>query len=381
MSAGVYVHCDAAGIDRAAAPVETRNLNWVLITTILTSGLAFLESSAFNVGLPAIGETFNASASDLQWAINSYLLPLGALLLLGGAAGDRFGRVHLLVAGTALFGAASIGCALAATLPWLLIGRTAQGVGAAMLMPNSLAILGSAFGGEARGRAIGTWASMGAVIAAVGPVFGGWLIDVVGWRSIFFNQPSSGDRRDRIGSHVCPRPAPREKCAATGFAWRFVCDLHAWRRWGLTIGSGHEGWTPTAVLLVSGGIILMLGFLLIEKSKGKRNDANCPVRVIKFHRAHCADLSPLWSLGGPARARSLRTNSGCRLFGCRNRRRAAPVRVSCGVSLACHGQTSWKGRGSGCHFPSDHWWPLAASCLRLESDRTRITGRQFFPLL
>ena len=185
MSAGVYVHCDAAGVARAAAPAETRNPTWVLITTILASGLAFLEGSVFNVGLPAIGETFNASASDLQWAINAYLLPLGALLLLGGAAGDRFGRVRLLVAGTALFGAASIGCALAATLPWLLIGRAAQGVGAAMLMPNSLAILGSAFAGEARGRAIGIWASMGAVIAAVGPVFGGWLIDVVGWRSIF----------------------------------------------------------------------------------------------------------------------------------------------------------------------------------------------------
>ena len=152
MSAGVYVHCDAAGVARAAARAETRNPTWVLITTILASGLAFLEGSVFNVGLPAIGETFNASASDLQWAINAYLLPLGALLLLGGAAGDRFGRVRLLVTGTALFGAASIGCALAATLPWLLIGRAAQGVGAAMLMPNSLAILGSAFAGEARGR-------------------------------------------------------------------------------------------------------------------------------------------------------------------------------------------------------------------------------------
>ena len=115
MSAGVYVHCDAAGVARAGAPAETRNPTWVLITTILASGLAFLEGSVFNVGLPAIGETFNASASDLQWAINAYLLPLGALLLLGGAAGDRFGRVRLLVAGTALFGAASIGCALAAT--------------------------------------------------------------------------------------------------------------------------------------------------------------------------------------------------------------------------------------------------------------------------
>ena len=237
MSAGVYVHCNAAGVARAAAPAETRNPTWVLITTILVSGLAFLEGSVFNVGLPAIGETFNASASDLQWAINAYLLPLGALLLLGGAAGDRFGRVRLLVAGTALFGAASIGCALAATLPWLLIGRAAQGVGAAMLMPNSLAILGSAFRGEARGRAIGIWASMGAVIAAVGPVFGGWLIDVVGWRSIFFNQPSSGDRRDCIGSHVCSRPAPRKKCAATGFAWRFACYLHAWHH---HVGTDHR---------------------------------------------------------------------------------------------------------------------------------------------
>ena len=270
MSGGVYVHCDAAGVARAAAPAETRNPTWVLITTILASGLAFLEGSVFNVGLPAIGETFNASASDLQWAINAYLLPLGALLLLGGAAGDRFGRVRLLVAGTALFGAASIGCALAATLPWLLIGRAAQGVGAAMLMPNSLAILGSAFAGEARGRAIGIWASMGAVIAAVGPVFGGWLIDVVGWRSIFLiNLPPA------IGAIVLAlmfvRDPRREKNAPPldllgGLL--ATCTLGT-ITWGLTMGSGHEGWTPTAVLLVSGGIILMLGFLLIEKSKGK----------------------------------------------------------------------------------------------------------------
>src|SRR5262249_45570922 len=128
-----------------------------------------------------------------------------------GAAGDRFGRVHLLVAGTALFGAASIGCALAATLPWLLIGLTAQGVGAARLMPNSLAILGSAFAGEARGRAVGIWASMGAVIAAVGPVFGGCLIDMVGWRSIFVINlpPAIGARLAAATQSVIASPARR----------------------------------------------------------------------------------------------------------------------------------------------------------------------------
>ena len=147
MSAGVYVHCDAAGVARAAAPAETRNPTWVLITTILASGLAFLEGSVFNVGLPAIGETFNASASDLQWAINAFFCPRSALAT-RGRGGRSVRRVRLLVAGTALFGAASIGCALAATLPWLLIGRAAQGDEAAMLTPNSLAILGSAFAGE-----------------------------------------------------------------------------------------------------------------------------------------------------------------------------------------------------------------------------------------
>ena len=125
MNAAVYVHCDAAGAEAAGSARQTRHPSWVLITTILASSLAFLEGSVINVGLPAIGATFNASTGDLQWAINAYLLPLSALLLLGGAAGDRFGRVRLLVVGTTLFGAASIGCALAPSLPWLLIGRSA----------------------------------------------------------------------------------------------------------------------------------------------------------------------------------------------------------------------------------------------------------------
>src|ERR1700748_1961585 len=170
---------------RDAAVGKTRHPNWVLATTILASGLALVDGSEFNGGLPAGGASFKAAPSDLQWVINAYLLPLSALLLLGGAAGDRYGRVRLLGGGTILFAAASAACALAPGLPVLLAARGAQGIGAAILMPNSLAILGASFSGEARGRAIGIWASVGAVLAAIGPVIGGWLIDVVGWRAIF----------------------------------------------------------------------------------------------------------------------------------------------------------------------------------------------------
>src|SRR6185312_8568288 len=235
----IYAHCDAALATGSASARETRHSNWLLTTTILASSLAFLNGSVVNIGLPSVGGTFKASPGDLQWVINAYLLPLSALLLLGGAAGDRFGRVRLLIIGTAIFGGASIACALAPSLPWLLVGRSLQGVGAALLMPNSLAILGAAFSGEARGRAIGIWASMGAVMGAVGPVLGGWLIDTVGWRSIFLiNLPLATGALEAI-------------------------------TWGLTIGSGHAGWTPAALLLAFAGVALMLSFLAVEWSKGE----------------------------------------------------------------------------------------------------------------
>src|ERR1700719_2308549 len=122
MNAG-YTQCDAAQAKRLTSTREARHPNWVLASTILASGLAFVDGSVVNVGLPAIGVTFKANASDLQWVVNAYLLPLSALLLLGGAAGDQFGRVRLLVIGTVLFGAASLACAFAPNLFWLLAGR------------------------------------------------------------------------------------------------------------------------------------------------------------------------------------------------------------------------------------------------------------------
>jgi EmrB/QacA subfamily drug resistance transporter len=156
-----------------------------LAATILGSSLAFLDGSVVNVALPALARQLNADPATLSWAINAYLLPLGALILLGGGLGDHFGRRRVFLVGLILFTGASILCAAAPTFAWLLAGRGAQGVGAALLMPNSLAILGGAFVGEERGRAIGTWAAVGAMAGVVGPIAGGWLIDVVGWRFVF----------------------------------------------------------------------------------------------------------------------------------------------------------------------------------------------------
>src|SRR6476646_368594 len=130
---------------------------WTLAGSILASSLAFVDGSVTNVALPAIKADLQTGAIGLQWVINAYLLPLSALLLLGGALGDRFGRRRMFLGGIILFAIASIICALAPSLEALLTGRVLQGIGAAMLMPNSLALLGGAFHGEARGRAIGTW--------------------------------------------------------------------------------------------------------------------------------------------------------------------------------------------------------------------------------
>src|ERR1700738_663931 len=185
MSNALHVPHDTAAARAAEGAGSAAYPRLVIAATILASSLAFIDGSVVNVGLPAIGRSFQADAVGLQWVVNAYLLPLSALLLLGGAAGDRFGRRRLLMAGVLLFGLASLACAAAPTLLWLLIARFVQGASAAMLMPNSLAILGQSFSGEAKGRAIGIWAAAGAAAGAVGPGLGGGVLDLGSWRGIF----------------------------------------------------------------------------------------------------------------------------------------------------------------------------------------------------
>ncbi|HEY7852122.1 MAG TPA: MFS transporter, partial [Caulobacteraceae bacterium] len=185
MSSVLHHACDGAAARAEPAGPPAGRPALILATTILASSLAMIDGSVVNVGLPAIGRGLHGGSADLQWVINAYLLPLSALLLFGGALGDRLGRRNTLVLGVALFAAASAACAWAPSLGLLLAGRAVQGIGAALLMPASLAILGASFSGEAKGRAVGAWGAAGAVAGAVGPVLGGWLIDTAGWRWIF----------------------------------------------------------------------------------------------------------------------------------------------------------------------------------------------------
>jgi EmrB/QacA subfamily drug resistance transporter len=169
-------------MDHPTASVETR---WILPATILGSSLGFIDSSVVNVALPAIQHNLHASLATVQWIVNGYMLMLASLILPGGSAGDRFGRRRIFLIGLGGFVAASLACALAPGAGSLIVARLVQGVAAALLVPASLAIIGSGFSGEARGRAIGTWAGAAALTTAFGPPLGGWLIDTVGWRAIF----------------------------------------------------------------------------------------------------------------------------------------------------------------------------------------------------
>jgi EmrB/QacA subfamily drug resistance transporter len=191
---------------------------------------------------------------------------LGALILLGGSLGDHFGRRRMFLLGLTLFAAASILCAAAPTFAWLLAGRSVQGIGAALLMPNSLAILGGAFSGEDRGRAIGTWAAAGAVAGAVGPIMGGWLIDVVGWRSIFFiNIPVA-----LAAGYFLMRYVDEQKESATsprldGVGAALATAALGLLTWSLTEASGSEYLSGAVWPATLGGLALFGIFLWQEK--------------------------------------------------------------------------------------------------------------------
>lgn len=261
------MHVTMLGLRMATGKLHHPNL--VLATCILASSLSFVDGSVTNVALPAIGKSLGGGAADLQWVINAYLLPLSALLLLGGAAGDRYGRRQLLVGGTGLFAIASILCALAPDLNLLLAGRALQGIGAAILMPNSLAILGASFSGEARGRAIGIWASMGAVMAAIGPVLGGWLIDMVGWRAIFFINLPLAAGAIALGILFVTDSHDRDRPALDVPGGLLATAALGALTWGLTIGSGHGGWTMLAITGVAVGLALLLAFVGVERWRGE----------------------------------------------------------------------------------------------------------------
>ena len=159
---------------------------WILAATILGSSMAFIDSTVVNVALPALQASFQASVVDVQWVVESYGLLLAALILVGGSLGDLLGRRLVFLTGVTIFAAASAACGFSSTIHYLIMARSIQGIGAALLVPGSLTIISTSFDEENRGQAIGTWSGFTAITTAIGPVLGGWLVEHASWRWVFW---------------------------------------------------------------------------------------------------------------------------------------------------------------------------------------------------
>jgi len=240
---------------------------WVLLVTVLGSGLVALDATVVNVALPVIGQGFGAGLTSLQWIVNAYSLTLAGLLLLGGSLGDRYGRRRLFVVGILWFAVASLMCAIAPNAASLIVARALQGIGAALLTPGSLAIIETTFHPEDRAAAIGAWSGLGGVMIAIGPIFGGYLTTAMSWRLIFFiNLPFAA-----LAAWAAMRHLPESRHETAPARLDYVgASLAALGLGGvvfaLTAGP-VDGWdAPTVLVSGVGGIIALVSFILVESS-------------------------------------------------------------------------------------------------------------------
>src|SRR5713101_387765 len=248
----------------AAASCSKTRGRWILAATILASSMAFIDGTVVNVALPALQTNLNATATDVQWVVESYALFLSALLLVGGSLGDHYGRRRIFLLGVAIFAIASGACGLAGNIRQLIGARAIQGFGAALLVPGSLAIISNSFSEQERGRAIGLWSGFSAMTTAIGPVLGGWLIEHVSWRAVFFiNLPLAlvvilisnrhiAETRDRESSRV---------------DW-FGAILAALGLGALVYGlieSAQVGFNDRSVIMaLTAGIVVLILFFFVE---------------------------------------------------------------------------------------------------------------------
>lgn len=174
---------------RLGREIAPRRRTIVLAACVLASTMAFVDGSALTVALPKLRAAVGADLASVQWVLNGYVLVLASLTLIGGALADSYGKARILALGCLIFAAASVACALAPNVGWLIAARIVQGAGAALLTPASLALIGATYPKEERNRAVGVWAAASSLTTAAGPVFGGWLTETFGWQAVFWINP------------------------------------------------------------------------------------------------------------------------------------------------------------------------------------------------
>jgi len=293
--------CDQAVIraGATAVPCAKSSAPWILAATILGSSMAFIDGTVVNVALPALQWSLKATVVDVQWVVEAYSLLLASFLLVGGSLGDHYGRRRIFIVGVVLFSVASLWCGLATSIGQLILARAVQGAGGALLVPGSLAIISASFTGQDRGHAIGVWSGFTAITAAIGPVLGGWLIERISWRAVFFiNLP--------LGLIVlfisfCCVPESRDKSGDKRLDWLGA----ALATIGLTflvyglIESSRLGFGHPAVLtaLISGSAFLVL-FVYWE---GRARNPMLPLALFRSQDFTGANLLTLFlysALGG-----------------------------------------------------------------------------------
>src|SRR5436853_3926828 len=260
--------CDE-GVMSARKPASTKcgkaQRRWTLAATILGSSMAFIDGTVVNVALPALQSNLNATVTDVQWVVEAYTLLLAALLLLGGSLGDRYGRKKIYAIGVVLFALASVWCGLAPNIQQLIVARAAQGIGGALLVPGSLAIISATFNEQERGRAIGTWSGSTAITTALGPLLGGWLIEHVSWRAVFFlNVPLALAVLALVVLFV-PESRDEEEAGRLDLIGAALATLSLG---GVVFGlieSSRLGFhSPVVITTLIAGLMLTVGFVVVE---------------------------------------------------------------------------------------------------------------------
>lgn len=245
-------------------PCSRNRRPWILAATILGSSMAMIDGTVVNVALPVLQSVLKATAADVQWIVESYALFLAALILVGGSLGDRFGRRRIFACGVALFATASVWCGLAPNVNQLIFARAIQGIGGALLVPGSLAIISASFSAEQRGRAIGTWSGFTGITSALGPVLGGWLVENASWRWIFFlNVPIAAIV---LGILFWRVPESREQGSTKLDWWGAVLATLGLGTlvYGL-IESSHLGWNhPKVISAIVVSILTLVAFIFVE---------------------------------------------------------------------------------------------------------------------